>query len=170
MGHYGLLGARGIRLSWSARRGKRPLLCWQDSLDVVAPAFIDAGKKKPGLVAQAYIDAGKNKPDLAAPSSTQEKNNPGLAAQSLHRRREKITWPRRPSIDAGKKNWSRRPRPSSTQERQKEKCCVLASLPTTPIDAERAKASSPGLIADIAEVPLTAPARLAASARCILPG
>ena len=66
LGHYGLLGARGIRLSWSALRGKRPLLCWQDSLGVVTPAFIDAGKKKPGLVAQAFIDAGKKKPGLVA--------------------------------------------------------------------------------------------------------
>ena len=87
LGHYGLLGARGIRLSWSALRGKRPLLCWQDSLGVVALAFIDAEKKKKtGLVAQAFIDAGKKKPGLVAPSSTQEKET-----------------------------WSRRPEPSSAQ-------------------------------------------------------
>jgi hypothetical protein len=77
LGHYGLLGARGIRLSWSALRGKRPLLCWQDSPGVVASAFIDTEKKKKktGLVAQAFIDAGKKKPGLVAPSSTQEKTN-----------------------------------------------------------------------------------------------
>jgi hypothetical protein len=76
LGHYGLLGARGIRLSWSALGGKRHLLCWQDGLGVVALASIDTGKeKKPGLVAQAFIDAGKKKPGLVAPSSTQEKRN-----------------------------------------------------------------------------------------------
>ena len=82
LGHYGLLGARGIRLSWSALRGKRPLLCWQDSLGVVALAFIDAEKKKKtGLVAQAFIDAGKKKPGLVARfiDSGKEKK-PGLVA------------------------------------------------------------------------------------------
>ena len=68
LGHYGLLGARGIRLSWSALRGKRPLLCWQDSLGVVALAFIDAEKKK------------KN----------------WSRSPSLHRRRKKETWSRSP--------------------------------------------------------------------------
>jgi hypothetical protein len=33
---------------------------------IVALAFIDAGKKKPGLVAQAFIDAGKKEPGLVA--------------------------------------------------------------------------------------------------------
>ena len=91
LGHYGLLGARGIRLSWSALRGKRPLLCWQDSLGVVALAFIDAEKKKKtGLVAQAFIDAGKKKPGLVARFiDSGKKKKPGLVAQSLHRRRGK---------------------------------------------------------------------------------
>ena len=81
LGHYGLLGARGIRLSWSAPRGQRPLLCWQDSLGVVAQAFIDAGKKKPGLVAQAFIDAGKKKPGLVARFiDSGKKKKPGLVA------------------------------------------------------------------------------------------
>jgi hypothetical protein len=47
-------------------KGKRPQLCWQGSLGVVAPAFIDAGKRKPGLVAQAFIDARKKKLGLVA--------------------------------------------------------------------------------------------------------
>jgi hypothetical protein len=74
LGHYGLLGARGIRLSWSALRGKRALLCWQGSLGVVAPAFIDAGKKETWS-----------------------------RSPSLHRRRKKETWSRSPFIDSGKK-------------------------------------------------------------------
>jgi hypothetical protein len=82
LGHYGVLGARGIRLSWSALSGKRPLLCWQDSLGVVALAPIDAEKKKPGLVAQAFIDAGKKKPGLVARFiiDSGKKKKPGLVA------------------------------------------------------------------------------------------
>jgi hypothetical protein len=103
LGHYGLLGARGIRLSWSALREKqRPLLCWQDSLGAVALAPIDAGKKKPGLVAQAFIDAGKKKPGLVARFMTQEKET-WFRRPKPSSAQEKITWPRRPSFDAGKK-------------------------------------------------------------------
>jgi hypothetical protein len=47
LGHYGLLGARGIRLSWSALRGKSPLLCWQDSLGVGVVAQLDTGAGTP---------------------------------------------------------------------------------------------------------------------------
>jgi hypothetical protein len=65
LGNYGLLGARGIRLSWSALRGKKPLLCWQGSLGVVALAPIGARRRKKETWSRSP----------ARPSSTQEKRN-----------------------------------------------------------------------------------------------
>jgi hypothetical protein len=65
----GLLGARGIRLSWSALRGKGPCYVGKtDSLGVVALASIDAGKRKPGLVAR-FIDSGKRNLDSSPKAS-----------------------------------------------------------------------------------------------------
>jgi hypothetical protein len=73
-----LLGARGIRLPWSALRGeKSPAMLARQSW-CGRPSLHRRRKKEPGLVAQAFIAAGKKKPGLVASSSTQEKKKPGL--------------------------------------------------------------------------------------------